>query len=362
MGTEIERKFLVRSDRWQPDPATGMRYRQGYLANTEGSTVRIRIAGEMGFVTVKGPTAGISRLEFEYRIPLVDAAEMLGQLCAHPLIEKVRYRVPWAGLTWEVDVFEGDNAGLIVAEIELPSADARFDRPPWLGEEVSHDPRYFNAALTRNPWSRWAEAVLTIASPLPLPGCRLLSPGTDAPIRSPTRLVPPPTMVPHEDCCVQSQSPSHRPARRGAPASASLGRLPAQQMTTETRDPKQTQDAEPSRSTTRSGLPQPKYGTPLVDHLPLVHGIPTPKDVLGYYIGAPRKLTYYADQLKYYRALAAATPRVKVETIGKSDEGRELVVVWVSSDANMQKLAAEPRQPRQARRSAGPERRADHSS
>jgi adenylate cyclase len=157
MGTEIERKFLVRRDRWQPDPATGTRCRQGYLVNTAGCTIRIRIAGEVGFLTIKGPTTGISRLEFEYPIPLVDAEQLLGEFCAQPLIEKVRHLVPWAGQTWEVDVFEGDNAGLIVAEIELPDADAGFDRPPWLGEEVSHDPRYFNAALTRNPWSRWGK-------------------------------------------------------------------------------------------------------------------------------------------------------------------------------------------------------------
>jgi hypothetical protein len=120
---------------------------------------------------------------------------------------------------------------------------------------------------------------------------------------------------------------------------ASLGSLPAQQMTTEYRDAKQAQDEAFAKLYTE-WTPKPKYGSPLVDHLPLVKGIPTPKDVIGYYVGAPRKLTYYADQLKYYRALAAATPRVKVEVIGKSDEGRDLVVVWVSSDENMRKLQA----------------------
>ncbi len=112
----------------------------------------------------------------------------------------------------------------------------------------------------------------------------------------------------------------------------------AQQMTTETRDPSQKQDASFAKDY-KEWLVNPKHGSPLVDHLPLVSGIPTPKDVLGYHIGAPKKLTYYADQLKYYRALAAATPRVQVETIGTSDEGRELVVVWVSSDANIKSLA-----------------------
>src|SRR5215471_4861580 len=112
---------------------------------------------------------------------------------------------------------------------------------------------------------------------------------------------------------------------------------PAQQWVTETRDPKQTQDEDFAKAYTE-WTGEPRYGSPLVDHLPVVKGIPSPKDVLGYHIGAPRKLTYYADIIKYYRALAAATPRVKVETIGKSDEGRELVVVWVSSEANIKNL------------------------
>ena len=110
--------------------------------------------------------------------------------------------------------------------------------------------------------------------------------------------------------------------------------LPAQQMVTETRDPAQQQDADFERSV-KEWTTQPYFTSPLVDHLPIVKGIPSPKDVLGYHIGAPFKLTYYADILKYYRALAAATPRVKIETIGRSDEGRELVVVWVSSDENI---------------------------
>ena len=113
--------------------------------------------------------------------------------------------------------------------------------------------------------------------------------------------------------------------------------LPAQQMVTETRDPAQTQDADFEKAV-KEWTTQPYYSSPLVDHLPIVKGIPTPKSVLGYHIGAPYKLTYYADILKYYRALAAATPRVKIETIGKSDEGRELVVVWVSSDENIRNL------------------------
>ena len=157
MGTEIERKFLVDRTAWHPDPANGTRYRQGYLASEPGSTVRVRIAGELGFLTIKGATQGIVRLEFEYPIPLADAEELLGDLCRHPLIEKIRYREPWDGLTWEVDVFAGDNTGLTVAEIELPTAEWRFTKPPWVGQEVSGDPRYFNSALSRHPFSQWNE-------------------------------------------------------------------------------------------------------------------------------------------------------------------------------------------------------------
>src|SRR6187402_2076715 len=113
--------------------------------------------------------------------------------------------------------------------------------------------------------------------------------------------------------------------------------IPAQQMVTETFDPAQTQDADFAKSV-KEWTTQPYFISPLVDHLPRVKGIPMPKDVLGYHIGAPAKLTYYADIVKYYRALAAATPRVKVETIGKSDEDRELVAVWISSDENMKNL------------------------
>src|SRR6185503_16665034 len=113
--------------------------------------------------------------------------------------------------------------------------------------------------------------------------------------------------------------------------------LPAQQNVTETRDPKQRQDEEFAKAYAQ-WTGDPKFGSPLVDHLPKVAGIPTPKDVIGYYVGAPAKLTYYADLLRYYRALAAASPRVKIETIGKSDEGRELIVVWVSSEENLRNL------------------------
>jgi adenylate cyclase len=153
MGVEIERKFLLRPGAWTP-PAHGTRLRQGYLP-TEGATVRVRRDDVRGWITVKGPPDGVSRAEFEYEIPLADAEALLDTLCRPPLIDKVRYRVPFGEHVWEVDVFAGENAGLVVAEIELGAADEPFARPDWLGEEVSDDARYTNANLARNPYSRW---------------------------------------------------------------------------------------------------------------------------------------------------------------------------------------------------------------
>jgi len=151
---EIERKFLVASDAWR-GLAPGTRYRQGYLSTVETRTVRIRVAGDHAYLTIKGATAGIARAEFEYEIPLADAQALLDDLCERPLIEKTRYRIPFAGHVWEVDEFHGDNEGLIVAEVELPTADAPVDLPPWIGAEVSADPRYANANLTRAPYRTW---------------------------------------------------------------------------------------------------------------------------------------------------------------------------------------------------------------
>lgn len=157
MAIEIERKFLVRTDRWHPDPAQGSRYRQGYLSIGPDLVVRVRTVEGQGYLTVKGGTTGISRLEFEYPIPGADAETMLDRLCPAPLIDKTRYRVPFEGLTWEVDVFEGENAGLVLAEVELPAADTPVTPPPWVGEEVSEDPRYYNAYLARHPFKQWRE-------------------------------------------------------------------------------------------------------------------------------------------------------------------------------------------------------------
>lgn len=156
MPLEIERKFLVDTARWHPDPAQAVRYRQGYLCSAPDLVVRVRTAGDRAFITIKGATEGITRLEFEYPVPLDDAQIMLERLCGGPLIEKTRYRVPFGGRVWEVDVFAGDNAGLVLAEVELPSADAPVELPPWVGVEVSDNPRYYNANLSRNPYRRWA--------------------------------------------------------------------------------------------------------------------------------------------------------------------------------------------------------------
>jgi len=154
MGIEIERKFLVVDDSWKK-MGSGALLRQGYLSSDPERIVRVRIEGCSAVLTVKGRTEGATRNEWEYPIPLDDASNMLERLCEQPLIEKYRYRIPQQGLTWEVDEFLGVNAGLVVAEIELESEDQPFDRPEWIGKEVTDDTRYFNASLIRRPYSTW---------------------------------------------------------------------------------------------------------------------------------------------------------------------------------------------------------------
>lgn len=154
MPTEIERKFLVKGDAWR-SLGSGVVYRQGYLATDSRRSVRVRVAGDRGFLTIKGATAGIARAEYEYAIPLSEAEELLETLCNRPLIEKIRYTLTVEGLVWEVDEFMGDNQGLIVAEVELESADQRMSLPDWVGQEVSHDPRYFNSNLAQHPFQQW---------------------------------------------------------------------------------------------------------------------------------------------------------------------------------------------------------------
>ena len=154
MGKEIERKFLVKNDSWRGQ-VDGKRYRQGYLSTVKERTVRVRTAGDKGFLTIKGITVGASRSEYEYEIPVADANEMLYQLCEQPLIEKIRYRISHTGLVWEVDEFEGENRGLITAEIELKDEHQSVTLPAWIGEEVTGDPQYFNANLVAKPFITW---------------------------------------------------------------------------------------------------------------------------------------------------------------------------------------------------------------
>ena len=154
MGKEIERKFLLTSDAWRA-LAKGTAYRQGYLNSAKERTVRIRTVGDKAFLTIKGLSVGVTRSEYEYPIPFDDCNAMLDSLAEKPLIEKKRYKIALGELTWEIDEFFGENQGLIVAEVELQSEDQAFDKPAWVGEEVSGDPRYFNSNLIKHPYSRW---------------------------------------------------------------------------------------------------------------------------------------------------------------------------------------------------------------
>lgn len=175
MGKEIERKFLIKSDAYR-QLATGTYYRQGYIPTVNGMTVRIRIAGERAFTTFKDHAVGLTRHEFEYEIPVADAQQMLTLMCEQPQIEKHRYVIPIEncndatghpctatlpdgtaveGLHWEVDEFLGDNEGLIVAELEVPSEEVHFTLPAWIGQEVTGDHRYYNSQLCKMPYKKW---------------------------------------------------------------------------------------------------------------------------------------------------------------------------------------------------------------
>ena len=156
MGQEIERKFLVANDAWRT--GAGTLIRQGYLHNEIDGTVRVRTKGERAYLTIKGNTTGITRLECVYQIPVEEADQILDELCIKPLIEKIRYEVRAGGFKWEIDEFLGENSGLLVAEIELEHENQAFPKPDWLGREVSDDFRYHNANLVKNPYSKWAEA------------------------------------------------------------------------------------------------------------------------------------------------------------------------------------------------------------
>jgi len=154
MGKEIERKFLLVGEEWRK-LAEGTVYRQGYLSTVKERTVRVRTIGDNGYLTVKGITIGATRLEYEYEISASDANEMLDELCEKPLIEKKRSKIEFGGLIWEVDEFFGENDGLVFAEVELDDENQEFEKPSWIGEEVTGDPRYFNSNLTKHPYSKW---------------------------------------------------------------------------------------------------------------------------------------------------------------------------------------------------------------
>lgn len=154
MAVEIERKFLIKGQEWRKQ-STGILYRQGYISTQNSTTVRVRLVGEEGYLTIKGKTRGHSRHEYEYSIPATDAEEMLNTLCDRPLIEKKRYKLKQGDLTWEIDEFMGENEGLIVAEVELTTEDQMVHLPPWIGDEVTHDSRYFNVNLAKSPYCHW---------------------------------------------------------------------------------------------------------------------------------------------------------------------------------------------------------------
>ncbi|MDO5532913.1 CYTH domain-containing protein [Sutterella sp.] len=156
MAKEVERKFLVKGDGWR-GLAEGVHYRQGYLNSVKERTVRIRTVGDRAVITVKGLTVGVTRMEFEYEIPYDDCVAMLDNLAEKPIIEKTRYKIPMGGFVWEIDEFAGVNEGLVVAEIELPSPETPFEKPDWIGEEVSSDPRYFNNNLVAHPYTTWTK-------------------------------------------------------------------------------------------------------------------------------------------------------------------------------------------------------------
>jgi CYTH domain-containing protein len=156
MGLEIEKKYLVKDTSWKQQ-AKGVHYRQGYLSSNPERTVRVRTLENKAFLTIKGISAGAVRSEYEYEIPFTEALELLTQLCEKPIIEKIRYKITYKGLIWEVDEFSGENQGLLVAEVELTNEQQEIELPPWVGEEVTTDTRYYNANLIKHPFTKWQQ-------------------------------------------------------------------------------------------------------------------------------------------------------------------------------------------------------------
>ena len=154
MGIEIERKFLLKNMNWRKLSNEGITIKQGYLNTNHERTCRVRIKGTKGFLTIKGKSINAKRLEFEYEIPKEDAMQLI-KLCEEPIIQKIRYELNQNGNTWEIDVFEGENEGLILAEIELNCENETITIPDWIGKEVTNDKKYFNSSLVKIPFSRW---------------------------------------------------------------------------------------------------------------------------------------------------------------------------------------------------------------
>ena len=155
MAIEIERKFLLASDDWRRDIERSIDMRQGYFCNTDRASLRVRIEDERARIGIKSMTHAIRRIEYDYPVPVEEAEVMLERMCQPSIVLKTRHLVRHAGHLWEIDEFHGDNAGLIVAEIELQDENEVFERPAWLGREVSDDPRYLNFALARHPFCEW---------------------------------------------------------------------------------------------------------------------------------------------------------------------------------------------------------------
>ena len=155
MGTEIERKFLIVSEAWRTDAMDSVKMTQGYIAETEFCSIRIRIAGERAWLNIKEMKLGMRRGEFEYPVPAEEGQDMLRRFCVGGLIEKIRHQVRHGDHVWEIDEFAGSNLGLILAEVELSSVDERIDLPPWVGEEVTDDSRYYNIKLAQFPYLEW---------------------------------------------------------------------------------------------------------------------------------------------------------------------------------------------------------------
>ena len=155
MPIEIERKFLLANNDWKEQVSRSFRIRQGYMGEIDKASVRIRVQGDKANINIKSATLSMRRMEYEYEIPLIEAEEMLDQLCKQPQVDKTRFIVEQGKFKWEIDEFYGENEGLLVAEIELDDENEAFDKPQWLGEEVTEDPRYYNVNLIKQPYKNW---------------------------------------------------------------------------------------------------------------------------------------------------------------------------------------------------------------